>query len=86
MWYYINKLQKGYKYKLEEKIIEFIEKKQDLYYFYVCKSDEWSFEYIPTPLILCYKSKELNYIKKVQECSKKGTLKRIGRDKVFIKN
>jgi hypothetical protein len=86
MGYYINVLQQGYQYELEGKRLLFDKKVGKDYYFYTCEYDEWSFDYTPTKLLVSYTNKELQYIKRIQVCSKNGALKQIGRDKVFARN
>lgn len=83
MGYYINALQQGKMYDLDGLRLEFSEKIGKLYYFYIHKLDELGFNYNKTDLVVSYSSKELNYIKRVQDCTTKGLLKRIGKDKVF---
>lgn len=83
MGYYISVLQKGVQYEVEGKRIEFIQKMDGFYYFYLCKKDEWDFDYKPTELVVSYTDKEIEFIKRIQGESNKGVLKRIGKDKVF---
>lgn len=83
MGYYINVLQEDCQYELDGKRLQFMQKLDNRYYFYECKYDEWSFRYIPTPLIISYTIKELNYIKRVQDQPIRVGLRRIGREKVF---
>lgn len=83
MGYYINKFQEGCEYELDGRHLQFMQKLDDRYYFYVCEYDEWSFKYIPTALIASYSIKELTYIKRVQDAPIKVGLRRIGKDKVF---
>ena len=86
MGYYISVLKQGQLYELDGIRLEFAQKTRGLYYFYIYKFDSSTFAYNRTDLLVSYKSKELNYLKRVQECSPKGVLKRIGRDKVFARN
>ena len=83
MGYYINVLQQGVQYELDGQRLEFIQKLDGLYYFYLCKQDDWDMNYKPTELIYSYSSKEIEFIKRIQGLSPKGVLKRIGKDKVF---
>ena len=83
MGYYINTLQEGCEYELDGRHLQFMQKLDNLYYFYVCEYDEWSFRHIPTAVIACYTIKELTYIKRVQDQPIRVGLRRIGRDKVF---
>jgi hypothetical protein len=77
MWYFINKLQEGRRYNLNGQVLEFIEQSGEFYYFYVCKYNEWSFDYELTEEAVLYTDKELTYIKKIQEPIAKGILKKI---------
>lgn len=86
MGYYISTLKKGKKYELDGKTIEFIQKLHDLYYFYICEMDEWEFDFKPTPSIVFYTSKEIEYIKRVQDGSARSNLRCVGKDKVFPRN
>ena len=86
MGFYINTLKKGKKYELDGKTIEFIQKYDDFYYFYICETSEWEFDFKPTPTIVSYTSIELEYIKRVQERSERSVLRCVGRDKVFARN
>ena len=83
MGYYINVIQKGVQYELDGVRLEFVEKGKKLYYFYLCKKDEWSFDYQRTDEMVSYTKEELNFLKRINECSARGTLKRIGKDKAF---
>jgi hypothetical protein len=83
MGYYINTLQEGCEYELDGRHLQFMQKLDNQYYFYVCEYDEWSFRYIPTAVIASYSIKELAYIKRVQDQPIRFGLRRIGRDKVF---
>lgn len=85
MGYYINILQEGCQYAFDGKYLEFMQKLDNQYYFYVCEYDEWAFRHIPTTVIVSYTAKELEYIKRVQGGQKKIKLKIIGREKVFPK-
>jgi hypothetical protein len=84
MGYYLNVLQEGAKYELDGERLVFIGKKNNLYYFYLCKYDSSCFDYVKTNDTVLYKIRELNFIKKVQDGS--IALRRIGRDKVFGRN
>ena len=83
MGYYINTLQEGYEYELNGQHLQFMQKLDNRYYFYVCEYDEWSFRYIPTALIASFTIKELNYIKRVQDQPIRVGLRKIGKEKVF---
>lgn len=83
MGYYINTLQEGSYYELDGRRLLFVGKQGSIFYFHVCKMDDWSFEYEPTEERVGFISKELYYIKRVQDCSPSGFLKPIGRDRVF---
>ena len=83
MGYYVSVLQKGVQYELEGRRLEFVEKTRNLYWFYLCKKDEWSLDYERTDEMVSYTFKELNFLKRINECSARGTLKPIGKDKVF---
>jgi hypothetical protein len=83
MGYHISVLQKGVQYEVEGTRIEFIQKMDGIYYFYLCKKDEWGFDYKRTDLIVSYTSKDIEFIKRIQSEPPKGLLKRIGKDKVF---
>ena len=85
MGYYISTLQQGKLYELDGVRLEFTNKRGRLFYFYIHKLDETGFLYEKTERVVSYSSKELNYIKRVQECSPSGMLKRIGREKVFAR-
>lgn len=85
MGYYINILQEGCQYELDGKYLEFLQKLDNQYYFYICEYDEWAFRHIPTAVIASYTAKQLEYIKRVQGGQKKIRLKKIGREKVFPK-
>lgn len=83
MGYFINILQEGCEYELDGHHLQFIQKLDNHYYFYICEYDEWSFKYIPTAVIASYSIKELNYIKRVQDQPIRFGLRRIGKEKVF---
>lgn len=83
MGYYINVLQKGQMYELEGQKLQFIEKVDKWFYFYTCKMDERTFNYEPTNEKVFFTSKELTYIKRVQDQPIRDGLHRIGREKVF---
>lgn len=83
MGYYLSVLQEGCQYELEGNRLQFMQKLDDQYYFYVCEYDEWAFKYIPTALIASYSIKELAYIKRAKDQPNTVKLRRIGRDKVF---
>ena len=83
MGYFINTLQEGCEYKLDGKHLQFMQKLDNRYYFYVCEYDEWSFRYIPTALIASFTIKELTYIKRVQGEPRRVGLRKIGKEKVF---
>jgi hypothetical protein len=83
MGYYLNVLQEGCQYELDGQRLQFIQKLDKQYYFYICEYDEWSFKHIPTAVIMSFSIKELAYIKRVQEFSSNVKLRRIGKDKVF---
>jgi hypothetical protein len=85
MGYFINTLQEGCEYELDGKHLQFMQKLDNRYYFYVCEYDEWSFRYIPTAMIVSYAIKELAFIKRVGESKKNIKLRRIGKEKVFPK-
>jgi hypothetical protein len=86
MGYYLNTLQKGKMYELDGQKLQFIGKFGTRYYFYKCKMDEWSFEYEPTTQKASFTNEEMTYIKRIQENSTVGVLRKIGKDKVFPKN
>jgi hypothetical protein len=83
MGYFINKLQEGCQYELDGKHLQYMQKIDNEYYFYVCEYDEWSFKYIPTALIASYSIKELTFIKRSKDQPNIVGLHRIGKDKVF---
>lgn len=85
MGYYINVLQEGKLYELNGLRLEYLSKRGKLFYFYIYKLNEDNFLYEKTDMVVSYSSKDLTYIKRVQECSPIGMLKRIGRDKVFAR-
>lgn len=85
MGYYVNALQEGSMYDLGGMRLEFSKKVGKLFYFYIYKLDDFGFTYEKTNSAVSYSSKELTYIKRVQECSPSGMLKRIGREKVFAR-
>ena len=86
MGYYLNTLIKGEKYELDGQKLEFSSKVGKLYYFYRYSYDENTFTYNKTDNMVSFSIKELNYLKRLQECSPIGMLKAIGRDKVFQRN
>lgn len=86
MGYFIDVLQKGTQYELDGKRMEFVEKKGRLFYFYLYEYDGITFSYNKTDYLLNYTSKEIYFIKRVQECSPKGCLRAIGRDRIFARN
>ena len=86
MGYYINILQQDCQYELDGRRFVFMQKLDGLYYFYVCKYDSDLLDYKQTDEIVSFSVKELNYIKRVQQCSQNGDLKLVGRDKVFLRN
>lgn len=83
MGYYLNTLIEGVKYELDGQKLEFYKKSNGLYYFYRYMYDEDTFTHYKTNELVSFKIKELNYLKRVQECSANGSLKKIGRDKVW---
>ena len=83
MGYYLNTLIEGKLYELNGQRLEFSSKVGKMYYFYKYAYDEDSFRYKKTENLVSFAFKELNYLKRVQECSDFGSLKRIGRDKVW---
>lgn len=83
MGYYLNTLIKGKLYELNGQRLEFSEKVGKLYYFYRYDYDENTFTYEKTNHSVAFSLKELNFLKRVQECSDFGSLERIGRDKVW---
>lgn len=83
MGYYINTLQEGCEYELDGKHLQFMQKLDNRYYFYVCEYDEWAFRYIPTTLIASFTINELTYIKRVQGEPRRVGLRKIGKEKVF---
>lgn len=83
MGYYLNTLIKGKLYELNGQRLEFSEKVGKIYYFYRYDYDENNFTYKKTNYSVAFSLKELNFLKRVQECSDFGSLKRIGRDKVW---
>jgi hypothetical protein len=86
MGYYLNVLQEGQIYELDGQRLQFIEKVGEWFYFYVCKMDEWTFNYEPTNEKVFYSSKELAYIKRVRDFQTGAGLRKIGKDKVFPRN
>lgn len=86
MGYYLNTLIQGEKYELNGQKLEFYQKSNGLFYFYRYVYDEDSFNHQKTNELVSFTFKELNYLKRVQECSAFGSLKRIGRDKVWQKS
>lgn len=85
MGYYVNTLQESSMYDLGGMRLEFSKKVGKLFYFYIYKFNDDLFDYEKTDLLVSYSNKELTYIKRVQECSPSGMLKRIGREKVFAR-
>lgn len=83
MGYFINTLQEGCQYELDGKHLQYMQKIDNEYYFYVCEYDEWSFKYIPTALIASYSIKELTFIKRSKDQPNIVGLRKIGKDKVF---
>ena len=83
MGYYINTLQEGCLYDLGGMRLEFSTKVGKLFYFYIYKLDDFGFTYEKTNSLVSYSSKELTYIRRVQECSPQGLLRKVGKDKVF---
>jgi hypothetical protein len=83
MGYYVNALQEGCLYDLGGMRLEFSKKVGKLFYFYIHKLDDFGFTYEKTNNMVSYNNKELTYIRRIQECSPKGTLKKIGKDRVF---
>lgn len=70
-------------YELDGQKLQFIEKFANRYYFHICKMDEWSFKYLPTGETTSFNIKEINYIKRFENGTKRFGLKRIGKEKVF---
>jgi hypothetical protein len=85
MGYYVNSLQKGTLYELGGMRLEFVEKNGRSFYFYIYRFNEDIYGYEKANSMISYTSKELTYIRRIQECSPKGMLKCIGRDRVFAK-
>lgn len=83
MGYFLKTLIKGARYELNGQKLEFSEKVGNLYYFLRCDYDENTFKYEKTNYSVAFSIKELNFLKRVQECSEFGSLQRIGRDKVW---
>lgn len=83
MGYYLNVLQQGKMYELDGQKLQFIEKVGNWYYFYICKMDEWTFEYEPTDEKTFFTIDQMNYIKRIQAETKNIGLRKIGKDKVF---
>ena len=83
MGYYVNALQEGSMYDLGGMRLEFSTKVGKLFYFYIYKLDDFGFTYEKTNSLVSYSSKELTYIRRIQECSPQGLLRKIGKDKVF---
>ena len=83
MGYYLNVLQQGKMYELDGQKLQFIEKVGSWYYFYICKMDEWTFEYEPTDEKTFFTIDQMNYIKRIQAETKNIGLRKIGKDKVF---
>ena len=86
MGYYVNTLQQGASYQLNGQRLVYMQKIDGRFYFYLCKYDENWLDYIQTDELVSFSFKELNYIKRLQECSSKGSLKPIGKEKVFARN
>ena len=83
MGYYINILIQGEMYELDGQKLLFIEKKDKRYYFYLCKKEDWGFDYFPTEEKLDFTIKEIHYIKRVQDLHSFCGLQSIGKEKVF---
>ena len=86
MGYFLNVLRQGQMYDLNGEKIVFIQKVGRLYYFYVCKYNEWTFKFEPTEEKTSFTIKEINYIKRAQNEQNEIGLRKIGRDKVFPRN
>lgn len=87
MGYYINVLQKGAIYELNGEYIKFVKKDGNLFYFYSCKRlNPFDFSFTKLNEVCIYTEREIYYIKKVNDCAKKGQLKKIGKEKVFPRN
>ena len=86
MGYYLRTLIQGARYELEGQNLEFCQKVGKMYYFYRYAYDEDTFSYNKTDYLVGFTIKELSYLKRVQECSDFGLLKKIGRDKVWQRN
>ena len=86
MGYYINKFLSGVQYDLEGTRLQFVEKRGNLFAFFICKMDTTDFQYKPTAQMAYYAKEDLEYIKRIQEGSINKGLRKIGRDKVFARN
>ena len=85
MGYFINKLIKGEIYEVDCTRVEFIEKCGKFFHFFAYEYDMENLEYKKTDKVIPYSLKELEYMKRVQECSQIGTLQRIGKERVFVR-
>ncbi len=83
MGYYLNCLQQGKMYELDGQKLQFIEKVGGSFYFYVCKVDDWTFNYTPTEETVSLSVKEMTYIKRFDQEPTQVRLRKIGKDKVF---
>ena len=86
MGYYLNILKPGQIYELDGIKLQFIEKIDKWYYFYICKLNELTFNYEPTKEKRFYKLKDLAYLKRVDNGKEGFNLRQIGKDKVFPRN
>ena len=83
MGYYLNTLIQGEQYELNGQKLEFYNKANGLFYFYRYVYDEDNFNHKKTNELVSFTFKELNYLKRIQQCSPHGSLRPIGRDKVW---
>lgn len=83
MGYYINVLMPGKMYELDGQRLQYIEKVDKWYYFYLCKMDELTLDYVPTNEKRFYRLKDLTYLKRVENGKASVCLRQIGKDKVY---
>lgn len=85
MGYYISVLQNGKMYELDGQKLEFIRKQGKLFYFYLCKFNDKTFNYEKTEKEVLLELNEIYFIKRFYQNEKSDGLRKIGKDKVFPK-